>query len=58
MAGRRRAAEEAFARNQELLRERDAEQDRLLSQAGVSKQDMEQRAAHLAQQRDRIVQKK
>ena len=50
MAGRRRAAEEAFARNQELLRERDAEQDRLMSQAGVSKQDMEQRAAHLAQQ--------
>ena len=50
MAGRRRAAEEAFARNQELLRERDAQQDRLMSQAGVSKQDMEQRAAHLAQQ--------
>ena len=58
MHTRRRAAEEAFARNQELLREQQTQQDRLLEQAGVSKDDMAQRARHLKEQRDRIVKKK
>jgi len=58
MDSKRKQAQEAFKRNQEMLQQQQKARVELRSQAGVTEQDMERRAQHLKEQRDRILAKK
>lgn len=55
---RRRVAEAAFNRNQEILRERRLQEREIQGQAGVTAADMLRRELRLKEQRDRIIAKK
>mmetsp|Transcript_3701 Transcript_3701/g.4792 ORF Transcript_3701/g.4792 Transcript_3701/m.4792 type:complete len:492 (+) Transcript_3701:83-1558(+) len=58
MDSKRKQAQEAFKRNQEMLQQQLNAQQELRQQAGVTETDMERRARHLKAQRDKILAKK
>jgi len=58
MNKRRVEAEEAFRRNQAMLREQKDKGKELAEAAGVSEEDAARRAAYLKEQRDKILAKK
>lgn len=58
MGARRRAAEETFRRNQDLLREQKLKEKELAVAAGVTEEDAQRRAQYLREQRDKLIAKK
>jgi len=58
MDERRQQAQDAFKKNQEMLKQQREAQEALRQQAQVTEEAMQQRARHLKEQRDRIVAKK
>ena len=58
MREKRRIAEAAYHRNQEILRERRKQEREIQHQAGVTPEDVQRREQQLKEQRDRIIAKK